>query len=547
MSAPIIYRLLRSRQTLVMLAAMGTISFGLAFMVYGMRTICRRIVASLLGDAEPIGFSGFLVDWLAAEASLEVVNTAFLGTIAFLVAGIVAAAAAVRVHGLRACPFSAQLPGLERRVLRELVTLEAMLVALALAVGAAAGHGAFAALPAMALLGFGVGVLSHDPRQGAPRPWEQLPVLLAFLPLFFAPEIARVAAFAPLILLIAAAACGGLMLMGSSTYAGLRRRFAPRPQQALWLGEGWDIRDGSIADPRGSWFAGSWRCAGRRGERAFPAFRRSDWQWSQAMLQEIYGLTRLGWMGNIALMAGALLVVLSIAAAFLVAPILDRAESTTDAEWQRAIAQALAEPGQSSRLLATALLARILSIFLYGVPMRTPLAALYPISRTRRARVTWLVTQAQEWWIVLCGWAFLLAVGAMLWGLGAWRRGVELEVPALLSMGAADLWRVWSPCLLAVFIATPLARWGRLMAVDARQRGTGSPLGGPGDVAGLLGIMVPLAVVATGLQALWMIASSQAVPVRWLAAVLTVAALFGLRWWWLAVLQRFHARCDLAA
>ena len=279
MSAPIIYRLLRSRQTLVMLAAMGTISFGLAFMVYGMRTICRRIVASLLGDAEPIGFSGFLVDWLAAEASLEVVNTAFLGTIAFLVAGIVAAAAAVRVHGLRACPFSAQLPGLERRVLRELVTLEAMLVALALAVGAAAGHGAFAALPAMALLGFGVGVLSHDPRQGAPRPWEQLPVLLAFLPLFFAPEIARVAAFAPLILLIAAAACGGLMLMGSSTYAGLRRRFAPRPQQALWLGEGWDIRDGSIADPRGSWFAGSWRCAGRRGERAFPAFRRSDWQW----------------------------------------------------------------------------------------------------------------------------------------------------------------------------------------------------------------------------------------------------------------------------
>lgn len=155
--------------------------------------------------------------------------------------------------------------------------------------------------------------------------------------------------------------------------------------------------------------------------------------------------------------------------------------------------------------------------------------------------------EAQEWWIVLCGWAFLLAVGTMLWGLGAWRRGVELEVPALLSMGAADLWRVWSPCLLAVFIATPLARWGRLMAVDARQRGTGSPLGGPGDVAGLLGIMVPLAVVATGLQALWMIASSQAVPVRWLAAVLTVAALFGLRWWWLAVLQRFHARCDLAA
>jgi hypothetical protein len=106
---------------------------------------------------------------------------------------------------------------------------------------------------------------------------------------------------------------------------------------------------------------------------------------------------------------------------------------------------------------------------------------------------------------------------------------------------------VWSPCLLAVFIATPLARWGRLMAVDARQRGTGSPLGGPGDVAGLLGIMVPLAVVATGLQALWILASSQAVPVRWLAAGVSVAALFGLRWWWLAVLQRFHARCDLAA
>jgi hypothetical protein len=120
------------------------------------------------------------------------------GLVAFLAAGFVASAAGYALWEVKSTPGARNLPGLARRARREIELLGFVTFGVASGLGGAwhgAIFGASGFIGVAAMLGFTIGLVNTlDPTR-----WNQwlggLPmVLLAFVPLFFLPEIARLVA-----------------------------------------------------------------------------------------------------------------------------------------------------------------------------------------------------------------------------------------------------------------------------------------------------------------------------------------------------------------
>jgi hypothetical protein len=116
------------------------------------------------------------------------------GSIAFLVAGVVAALLAGGAWDLRTSTFAWNTPALDRRLRREITVGGFVIFGLGAGVGASI-YGALTGeswfLAVAAAIGFSVGLVNSLSRLMWARFGGTLGILLAVLPIFFMPEIAR--------------------------------------------------------------------------------------------------------------------------------------------------------------------------------------------------------------------------------------------------------------------------------------------------------------------------------------------------------------------
>jgi len=519
MRRPVLVTLLGGWRFVVTLIPLATITYGLFMLIFFVR-----------GAVLPIDDPALATAFHAGGAT-------------FLVAGLIGALLATRLHALRSCPFADDLPGLERRAALELLILGAVVFGLAAGAGPLVAHwgdrgGSADAvivssyfLPLMAALGYAVGVFNSDPREGFPRPWQVVPWVLAMTPVFFAPELAQITSGQPWLWLTGACVLAFVLLECTGTAANRRARTAPRPRGPMWLGDGWNVRDGST---RGQ--PATERASRRVAPPNFVGVRRTDWEWARATLHEIHGAHRGGWLGSVTAITVAVTVV---AAALLVAHGAFAGQLATGGGITAGALSLdpLREPPALGRwVLITGFMAWMISIMVLGAPFSSPVSALQPISRRRRARVAFLMTQAQELSILGVGFALLLLGGAAL----SFHDGPERATSVLMVFSQ------WAGSVTAIVLLMPLARWARLRAVDARSHpAIRTELGLAGQVVAEGAVQLPLILGSVALVVVWVAARSLPPAGGTLVAILTVIAFFGLRWWWAVALDRFYARCDL--
>lgn len=513
----------------------------------------RARIAELLFPLTAVTVGVFTIIWFARWLVLPIDDPAFThaftaGVGAFLVAGLCSAVTGCRMYQLRTCPFATNLPGLERRVLCEYRTFGGALIAIAAIIGPiaiASPEGDARAvsplfLPLMAALGFGSGLLNNDPPERGGWLWRIVPWL--FIPaLFFSVELAQFTSRGAWAWLVAA--CGVMLLAieATGTAQTRRTRSAARPRASLTMGDEWA---GTYGTGHGSWHSSTTTEGRRRSTKSMasssasePGARhatlRTDWEWARAHLHEIYGVNRSGWFGTTAFFT---VMLLALGAGVLVAHGALSTKGSADGESLRSALlglDALRGPlDLRQSILVTAFTASVISVFILGTPIASPLSPLHPLSRVRRARVVWLVTQAQEWTIF--GVAFVtLALASIAFSL-------------FTDAALVHLWRQGAPVVTAILIVMPLARWGRLRMIDGRgHQVIWHELATVGQVVAAAAVMLPQVLGSVLLMLLWITARAWPAPIGAIVAVGSIAVCFGVRWWWFEALRRHFARCDL--
>jgi hypothetical protein len=487
--------------------------------------------------------------WPVGEG--EDARSLLAGTIAFLIAGFVAALLGSAASELLACPFARNLPAVRERLRREIRLAGFILFGIAAGLGAAREGslvGASWFLAFATALGYSVGLV-NTPTRFAVRLGGLVGVLLALVPVVLMPEIARSIANNTswgggfLIGVLAAS----LVLISTEYCSALARR---------------DGRSGNDDAPTIDMrlFSGttSLRRAPRDGADRFQGTRRSDLEWVRALLHEQFGSQRGGLVGRVIRFAIATIIVTFLIRFFFHALAALRSEDAVTGlpregwdltgvslDW---FTKSFAS--RQEELIATHLVAVILGTVVWN-RMAASVTVRAPIARARRAWVVWLATQADE---------FTSFVGVLV--------GFSATALIVAAASGADPWPVVSRFLLvttAVFALLPVTRWMRLRWLDARA--TARALD-PTTAAhaesqdpraiGIYALSMTLVTVGAilairlGEDAVsWLRGELPAafgastVAVVALAVCLVPVAL--LRWWWLVELRRFYLRNDLAS
>lgn len=512
MSTPIFLRLLCGDAPVLRALVLGLVSFGVLVFVDQGRSWTMPI-------ADPSALA------LARE-----------GSVAFLAAGLLGAILAGAFWEVRVCPFAWNVPGLARRAAFELRFAGVITITVAAVIGALTpGGDGHPLLPAIAgAAGFAVGVFNLDPPTGWNRPWQLPAMLAAVLPVYFMAEIALVSERAPWIWLAFAAAI--MFAAIECNGAASARRARHRLDRSAWPVERAGGLDGAAAHRL--------RRAPRDGADAFSGVRRSDGAWARAFLHETVGPVRGGMIGQAIGSALATLGVCVLVNLYFAANLSGggTAGSTGAALSEHTVISAPLGEAVSERLGrgqifgAVFPVALVLSMFTLGSPVLPRLSVVHPLSRPRRARILWLMTQQQEGLILLA----LLAVFAAATALAS-----------VLTMH--DWWRMgglWMLAAVAGWVVLPLGRWVRLGLVDAD---------GVVSTATMLDVRTPRFILAACANAVAVVGGAFLVFSLWrasrelpdvgrvLVAIASIAAIAALRWLWLVILVRYHARADLPA
>jgi hypothetical protein len=484
--------------------------------------------------------------WPVAEG--EDARSLLAGTIAFLIAGLVAALVGSAASELLACPFARNLPAVRDRLQREIRLAGFVLFGIAAGLGAAregALVGASWFLAFAAALGYSVGLVNTLTRF-AVRLGGLVGLLLALIPMLLMPEIARAIANNTswgggfLIGVLAAS----LLIISTESCGALARRDGQSGND-----------DGRNIDVR--LFSGvtSLRRAPRDGADRFQGTRRSDVDWVRALLHEQFGSQRGGLVGRAIRFAIATIIVTFLIRFFFHALAALRSEDAVTGlpregldltgmslDW---FTKSFAS--RQEELIATNLVAVILGTVAWN-RMGASATVRTPIARLRRAWVVWLATQAEE----------LTSFIGVLVGFFA----TALIVAAATD---ADPWPVLSRFLLvttAVFALLPVTRWMRLRWLDARAsprmldptteaHAESQNPRAIGVYALSMALVIGGAILAIrlGEEAIaWLRteippAFGDHATSMMLAAALIPIAL--LRWWWLVELRRFYRRDDI--
>jgi len=473
------------------------------------------------------------------------------GAIVFVVAGVVAALLASAAWELRVSSFAWNTPALGRRLRREITVGGFVIFGIGAGVGASL-HGALTGeswfLAVAAALGFSVGLVNSLSRPMWARFGGALGVLLAVLPLFFMPEIARFATNLGVVggFLWAMLAAGVVMLTTDRFGRVLERRGdAPDPAE-----------DRSLAAS----FAGATtlaRRAPRDGADGFRGVRSSDLDWTRALLHETSGLSRGGLVGRaIRFGLATVLATVLVRGFFRALGNLRAVDATTGAaptpettsfttvqqglsgfslEW---FVQPFAS--RKEEQIAVSLVAVILGAVIWS-SMGSFSARRHPISRHRLAWVRWLGTQFEEGAAAL---GILLGFAAL--GFAASR------------LSGGDAWQSLLPFItatVALFTLLPVVRWMRLRLVDARRPARRLDAASESlDPSILMTYALSTCVLVLGafLLPAWWEEGTRHIRAElpealhaWIP-LLALVPIALLRWLWLVELRRYYRNSDLA-
>jgi hypothetical protein len=459
------------------------------------------------------------------------------GSIVYLVAAVVAALLGGAAFELRVSSFAWLVPGLDRRLRRE-ITMGGIVV---LCVGTGVGtllHGVATGgtwfLAIAAALGFTIGLVNSLSSLMWARFSGTLGLLLASAPLFLMPELARVTAnFGWLWALLAA----GAMVVATRRFGAVLARQGDAPD-ALDAAErrGIDARLVGAATPL--------RRAPRDGADGFRGVRRTDLDWARALLHQTYGAARGGLLGSaIRFALATVLVALLVRGFFRVIGSLREVGAGSAAIQPDLSGSSFAWfvqlfTSREDELMAVNLVAVILGAVIWSRAASSK-ALRPPISRRRLAFVVWLETQLVAAAIgVLGGFAALGFVAA--------------------RFTAGETWATIAPfvtMIAAVFTLLPLVRWMRLWLVDgrrpARRKDAATELQDPWIqccYALAMGLLIGAAILLTrswNASSAWLRAEIPEVLHAWIP-LLALVPVVSTRWLWLVELRRFYRRCDLA-
>ncbi|MFN9125297.1 MAG: hypothetical protein ACK5WD_05655 [bacterium] len=473
------------------------------------------------------------------------------GSIAFLVAGVVAALLAGGAWDLRASSFAWNTPALDRRLRREITVGGFVIFGLGAGVGASL-HGALTGeswfLAVAAAIGFSVGLVNSLSRLMWARFGGTLGILLAVLPLFFMLEIARLmSSGGALGGFLSAMLAAGVVMVTTDRFGRVleRRGDAPDPSE-----------DRGLA----ARFSGATtlaRRAPRDGADGFRGVRSSDLDWVRALLHETSGLSRGGLVGR-ALRFGLATVILTVLVRgfFRALGNLRAVDATTGAaptpetssfttvqqglsglslEW---FVEPFASRKEESSVVSIVVV--ILGAVIWN-SMGSLSAFRHPISRHRLAWVRWLGTQFEEGAAAL---GILLGFAAL--GFAASR------------LSGGDAWQSLLPFItatVALFTLLPVVRWMRLRLVDARRPARRLDAASESlDPSILTTYALSTCVLMLGaflLPAWWeegtrhIRAELPAAAHAWIP-LLALVPIALLRWLWLVELRRYYRSSDLA-
>lgn len=473
------------------------------------------------------------------------------GAIVFVVAGVVAVLLASAAWELRASSFAWNTPALDRRLRREITVGGFVIFGIGAGVGASL-HGALTGeswfLAVAAALGFSVGLVNSLSRPMWARFGGALGVLLAVLPLFFMPEIARFAtnigvAGGFLWAMLAA----GVVMVTTNQFGRVLERRGDAPDLA---------EDRSLAAS----FAGATtlaRRAPRDGADGFRGVRSSDFDWMRALLRETSGLSRGGLVGGairfgLATVLATVLVrgffraignLRAIDASTGVAPTPETSSFSTVQQGLSGLSlEWFVEPFASRKeeSIAVSIVVVILGAVISN-SMGSLSAFRLPISRHRLAWVRWLGTQFEE---------------------GAAALGILLGFAALSfaasRVSGGDTWQSLLPFItatVALFTLLPVVRWMRLRLVDARRPARRLDAASESlDPSILMTYALSTCVLMLGaflLPAWWeegtrhIRAELPAAAHAWIP-LLALVPIALLRWLWLVELRRYYRSSDLA-
>jgi len=374
-----------------------------------------------------------------------------------------------------------------------------------------------------------------------------LGILLAVLPIFFMPEIARlISSGGALGGFLSAMLAAGIVMVTTDRFGRVleRRGDAPDPSE-----------DRGLA----ARFSGATtlaRRAPRDGADGFRGARSSDLDWVRARLHETYGVVRGGLIGR-ALRFGLATVILTVLVRgfFRALGNLRAVDATTGAaptpetssfttvqqglsgfslEW-------LVEPFASRKeeQIVVSLVVVILGAVIWS-GMGSLSALRHPISRRRLAWVRWLGTQFEEVAAVLG-----ILLGFAVLGFAASR------------LSGGDPWQGLLPLItatVALFTLLPVVRWMRLWLVDARRPARRLDAASESlDPSSLTTYALSSCVLVLGafLLPVWWEEGARHIRAELPAALhawiplLALVPIALLRWLWLVELRRFFGKSDL--
>jgi hypothetical protein len=473
------------------------------------------------------------------------------GAIVFLVAGVVAALLASAAWELRVSSFAWNTPALDRRLRREITVGGFVIFGLGAGVGASL-HGALTGeswfLAVAAALGFSVGLVNSLSRPMWARFGGALGALLAVLPLFFMPEIARFATNIGVVGgFLSAMLAAGVVMVTTNQFGRVLERRGDAPDPA---------EDRSLAAS----FAGATtlaRRAPRDGADGFRGARSSDFDWVRALLHETSGLSRGGLVGRALRFGLATVLVTVLVRGFFralgnlravdattgAAPTPETSSFTTVQQGLSGLSlEWFVEPFASRKeeSIVVSLVVVILGAVIWN-SMGSFSALRHPISRRRLAWVRWLGTQFEEGAAalgILLGFAALGFAASRLSGGDAWQ--------SLLPLITATI---------ALFTLLPVVRWMRLRLVDARRPARRLDAASESlDPSILITYALSTCVLVLGallLRAWWeegtrhIRAELPAALHAWIP-LLALVPIALLRWLWLVELRRHYRSSDLA-
>lgn len=461
------------------------------------------------------------------------------GSIVYLVAAVVAALLGGAAFELRVSSFAWHVPGLDRRLRRE-ITMGGIVVA---CVGAGVGtflHGVATGgtwfLAITAALGFTIGLVNSLSSLMWARFSGTLGLLLASTPLFLMPELARgTASFGWLWALLAA----GAMVVATRRFGAVLARQGDAPD-AL------DAAERRGIDARLVGAATSLRRAPRDGADVFRGVRRTDLDWARALLHQTYGAARGGLLGSAVRFALATVLVTMLVRGFF---------RVIGSLREVGAGAAAMQPDSASvsfgwfvhlftwrddELMAVNCVAIMLGAVMWGRAASCK-AFRPPISRRRLAFVVWLETQLEE-------------VAAALGVLGGFA-ALEFAAARITAGDASPRLVPFATMILVVFTLLPLVRWTRLWLVDrrrpARRTDAATELQDPwiqccyALAMGILTVASLLITRAANASSAWLHAELPEALHAWIPQ-LALVPVVATRWLWLVELRRFYRRCDLA-